>query len=135
MSLGKEGRMARYACSRMRYCGGIMLRARSREMGNIATVPFKVPVALLGYSDAIGLGRSYVWHVSASSTTASVAAGFEKYDMPTYRSATSERSVMMKYWSRDSVSFEEDILLPERTCFIIFHSGSRSTDSYVFQIK
>lgn len=112
-----------------------MLRARSREMGSIATVPFKVPVALLGYSDAIGLGRSYVWHDSASGVITSVAAGFEKYDTPTYRRATSERSVTMKYWSRDSVSFEEDILLPERMWFIIFLSGSRSTNSYISQTQ
>jgi hypothetical protein len=43
--------------------------------------------------------------------------------------------VTMKYWSRDSVSFEEDILLPERMWFIIFLSGSQSTNSYISQTQ
>jgi hypothetical protein len=138
MSLGNEGRIARYACSRIRYCGGIILRASSSEMGKIASVPFKVPVALLGYSEAMGLGRSRVWHVFVSSTgppVAAGAAGAERYVVPTYRRATTERSVMMKYWSRDSVILEADILLPERTWFIIFSSRLRSTKSYTHSLS
>lgn len=56
MPSGNDGSRLRYACSRMRYWVGIMLRAKSSEIGITATVPFSVPVALFGYVVAIGFG-------------------------------------------------------------------------------
>jgi hypothetical protein len=91
MPFGNEGMRARYACSRMRYCGGMMLLASSSVMGIIATVPFRVPVALFGYSEAIGFGRSCVWH-----TPATTSLGMEKYDVLAYRIARIETKLKKK---------------------------------------
>lgn len=65
MPLGKEGSKARYACSIILYFAGMIWRANSREMGITAIVPFSVPVALLGYVEAIGFGELCDWHNSA----------------------------------------------------------------------
>lgn len=93
MAAGKSGRSARYACSRMRYCDGIKLLARSRDIGKTAIVPFKTPVALFGYCAAMGFGWST--HVSAPNSTADA----EKYDVPAYRSARIDRKLTRKYCS------------------------------------
>jgi hypothetical protein len=99
MSLGKVGRRARYACSRIRYCGGIMLLAKSSDIGMIATVPFRVPVALLGYSEAIGFGWSCVWHTS---NTASLGNADTKYDELAYRIAKIDKKLKTKYCNLES---------------------------------
>ena len=64
---GNEGNAARSAPSKMVYCSGMIRRAASKVIGMIAIVPFKTPVALLGYKSAIGLGWSAEKHVSAES--------------------------------------------------------------------
>ena len=66
MFLAKKGSKARYACSIILYWEGIIWRAKSRAMGITAIVPFNVPVAFVGYVEAIGLGELCDWHNSAS---------------------------------------------------------------------
>ena len=104
----------------MRYCGGMIRRARSSEMGMTATVPFKTPVALLGYSAAIGFGWSYVWHTSGMTSI-----GWEKYDELAYRSASTDKKLTRKYCSFESCVciFDRDIV---RNATTGWHKSARS---------
>jgi hypothetical protein len=55
-------------------------------------VPFRVPVALLGYSDAIGFGWSFVWQTSTSTSF-----GWAKYVELAYRIASIDKKLKRKY--------------------------------------
>jgi hypothetical protein len=63
-----------------------MLRASSSEMGMRTTVPLRVPVALFGYSDAIGFGKSCVWHTSCAGSCATTLRSV-KYEELAHRIA------------------------------------------------
>jgi hypothetical protein len=81
-----------------------MLLACSNVIGMIATVPFKVPVALFGYNEAIGFGESCVWHVPGTTLetiSGKVAADAEKYEVLAYRSASIDKKLSRKYCSRE----------------------------------
>jgi hypothetical protein len=77
----------------------MMLLAKSNDIGMIATVPFRVPVALLGYKEAIGFDWSCVWHTS---NTTSLGSWAEKYDELAYRSARIDKKLKTKYCSLES---------------------------------
>jgi hypothetical protein len=70
----------------------MMLLASSSVMGMIATVPFRVPVALFGYSEAMGLGKSCVWHTPATTSL----GGSEKYEVLAYRIARMDTKLKRK---------------------------------------
>lgn len=61
-------------------------------------VPFKVPVALPGYEEAMGLGWSSVWQTSVAASS----SGWERYEDPTHRTARIDKNEKMKYCSRKS---------------------------------
>jgi hypothetical protein len=79
-----------------------MLLAMSRGIGIIAIVPFRVPVALLGYIEAIGFGWSTVWQTSGMISdiiSGTVSADAEKYEVLAYLNANIERKLSRKYCS------------------------------------
>jgi hypothetical protein len=96
MPFGNEGRMARYACSRILYCEGMSCRASSSDIGITDTVPFNVPVAFIGYNAAIGFGWSFVWQVLGMPSCGTCA-----YDVVAYRMASNDKKLRRKYCHLD----------------------------------
>lgn len=60
-------------------------------------VPLRVPVAFMGYSEAMGFGWSLVWQISNSPSL-----GFVRYEVLAYRTASMEMNEKRKYCHLDS---------------------------------